>query len=311
MSMHVVSSKKKKKMKSDINDKLISVLNYIIFGVFTLICIYPFYYILINTISANDLSAHGDIIFMPKGIHFQNYLDVVKIPGLWDAAKISIGRTVIGTFLTVGASAFLGFMFAQQDMWLRKFWYRYTIITMYFSAGIIPWYLTMRNMNLTNNFLAYILPTVVSPFFIILVKTFIESVPRELQEAAEIDGAGIITFFIKVLLPIIKPILATVAIFAAVSQWNSFQDTLLLVTDSKLYSLQFILFQYVNQASSLSSMINLQNSGSTALQTITKMQTPTSIRMTVTIVVVAPIMLIYPFFQRFFVDGIMIGAVKG
>lgn len=311
MSRDVVSYKKNTKMQVSTSDKLISVLTYVIFGLFALLCIYPFYYILINTLSANDLSARGDIIFLPKGIQFQNYIDVIKIPGLWDAVKISVGRTVIGTFLTVGASAFLGFMFAQEDLWLRKFWYRYTIITMYFSAGIIPWYLTMKNMHLTNNFLAYILPTIVSPFFIILVKTFIESVPKELQQAAEIDGAGIITFFIKIMLPIIKPILATVAIFAAVGQWNSFQDTLLLVTDNKLFSLQFILFQYINQASSLSSMINLQNSGSTALQSLAKMQTTTSVRMTVTIIVVAPIMLIYPLFQRFFVNGIMIGAVKG
>ena len=311
MSSYAESPKRKKKMQVGTSDKLISVLTYALFGVFALICIYPFYYILINTLSANDLSARGDVIFFPKGIQFQNYIDVIKIPGLWDAVKISVGRTVIGTFLTVGASAFLGFMFAQEDLWLRKFWYRYTIITMYFSAGIIPWYLTMKNMHLTNNFLAYILPTIVSPFFIILVKTFIESVPKELQQAAEIDGAGIITFFIKIMLPIIKPILATVAIFAAVGQWNSFQDTLLLVTDNKLFSLQFVLFQYINQASSLSSMINLQNSGSTALQSLAKMQTTTSVRMTVTIIVVAPILLIYPFFQRFFVNGIMIGAVKG
>lgn len=311
MSSDVVSSKRKKKMQVSTSDKLISVLIYVIFGVFALICIYPFYYIFINTLSANDLSAQGDIIFLPKGIQFQNYIEVIKIPGLWDAVKISVGRTVLGTFLTVGASAFLGFMFAQEDLWLRKFWYRYTIITMYFSAGIIPWYLTMKNMHLTNNFLAYILPTIVSPFFIILVKTFVESVPKELQEAAEIDGAGIITFFLKIMLPIIKPILATVAIFAAVGQWNSFQDTLLLVTDNKLFSLQFILFQYINQASSLSSMLNLQNSGSTALQSLAKMQTTTSVRMTVSIIVVAPILLIYPFFQRFFVNGIMIGAVKG
>lgn len=311
MSSVVVISKKKKKMQVSTSDKLINVLTYAIFGVFALICIYPFYYILINTISANDLSARGDIIFLPKNMQFQNYFNVIKIPGLWDAVKISVGRTVIGTVLTVGASAFLGFMFTQEDLWLRKFWYRFTIITMYFSAGIIPWYLTMKNLNLTNNFLAYILPAIVSPFFIILVKTFIESVPKELQQAAEIDGAGIITFFLKIMLPIIKPILATVAIFAAVSQWNSFQDTLLLVTDNKLFSLQFVLYQYMNQASSLSSMINLQNSGSTAMQSLAKMQTATSVRMTVTIIVVAPIMLIYPFFQRFFVNGIMIGAVKG
>ncbi|MHA7965989.1 carbohydrate ABC transporter permease [Paenibacillus sp. CAU 1782] len=299
------------KFRTSPADKMISVLIYILFSLFAFICVFPFYSIIINTISANDISARGDVIFYPKGIHFQNYFDVFKIPGLLNAAMISLGRTVIGTTLTVGASAFLGFMFTQEDLWKRKFWYRFTIITMFFNAGIIPWYLTMKTLHLTNNFLAYVLPTVVAPFFIILVKTFVESTPKELQHAASIDGAGIMTLFFKVMLPICKPILATVAIFAAVDQWNSFQDTLLLVTDSNLYSLQFILYNYINQASSLSTMVNLQNAGSTAMASLATKQTTTSIRMTVTIIVVAPILLVYPIFQRFFVKGIMIGAVKG
>ncbi len=307
----VVNSKKNTKIKSSTSDKVITVITYILFGLFALICVYPFYYIFINSISANDLSANGKIIFFPKGIQFHNYGDVFKIPGLWQAVKISIGRTVIGTAFTVGASAFLGFMFTQKDMWLRKFWYRFTVITMYFNAGIIPWYLTMKSLHLTNNFWGYVLPVIVSPFFIILVKTFVESIPAELQQAAEIDGAGLMTFFFKILLPVIRPILATIAIFAAVNQWNSFQDTLLLVTDSSLNTLQYILYQYINQATSLTTMMNLQSSGSAVMQTLAAKQTPTSIRMTVTIVVVAPIILIYPIFQRFFVKGIMIGAVKG
>lgn len=301
----------KTKMQVSATDKLISVTIYILFSLFAFVCVYPFYSIIINTISANDLSAKGEIVFYPKGLHFQNYIDVFKIPGLWNAFVISLGRTVIGTFLTVGASAFLGFMFAQKDMWGRTFWYRFTIITMFFNAGIIPWYLTMRSLHLTDNFLAYILPSIVAPFFIILVKTFVESTPKELQQAASIDGAGIITIFYRIILPISKPILATVAIFSAVNQWNSFQDTLLLVTDSKLYSLQFILYNYINQASSLSTMVNLQNAGSTAMASLATKQTSTSIRMTVTIIVVAPILLVYPIFQRFFVKGIIIGAVKG
>ncbi len=301
----------KTKIRGSASDKTISVLTYVIFTLFAIICIYPFYYVIINTLSANDISARGEVIFYPIGIHLQNYKDVFKIPGLWNASVISVGRTVIGTLLTVIASALLGFMFTQEDMWGRKFWYRFTIITMYFNAGIIPWYLTMNTLHMTNNFLAYILPTIVSPFFIILVKTFVESTPKELQQAAEIDGAGIMTFFWSIMLPLIQPILATVAIFAAVSQWNSFQDTLILVTDSKLFSLQFILYQYINQASSLAKMMNLQSTGAMALQSLAKQQTTTSVRMTVTVIVVAPILLIYPIFQRFFVKGIMIGAVKG
>jgi putative aldouronate transport system permease protein len=308
---HHNNSVKKTKVQTSITDKFISVLIYALFALFALICVYPFYSLIINTISANDISARGDIVFFPRQIHFQNYIDVIKIPGLWDAAVISIGRTVIGTTLTVGASAFLGFMFSQEDMWGRKFWYRFTILTMFFNAGIIPWYLTMRSLHLTNNFLAYVLPSIVAPFFIILVKTFVESTPKELQQAASIDGAGTMTIFFRIMLPICKPILATVAIFAAVDQWNSFQDTLLLVTESRLYSLQFILYNYINQASSLSTMVNLQNAGSTAMASLATKQTTTSIRMTVTIIVVLPILLVYPMFQRFFVKGIMIGAVKG
>lgn len=311
MNNDAAALKRKNRVQVSATDKLINIATYFVFAFFSLICTFPFYYIFINTLSANDLSAKGDVIFYPRGIHFQNYIDVFKIPGLWDATVISVGRTVIGAALTVAASAFLGFMFTQEDMWARKFWYRFTIITMYFNAGIIPWYLTMKSLNLTNNFMAYILPAIVSPFFIILVKTFVESTPKELQQAAEIDGAGIFTFFIKIMLPIIKPILATVAIFAAVGQWNSFQDTLLLVTDNKLYSLQFILYQYINQASSLSKMINLQNSGANIMQSLATQQTTTSVRMTVTIIVVTPIILIYPMFQKFFVKGVMIGAVKG
>lgn len=155
------------------------------------------------------------------------------------------------------------------------------------------------------------MPTLVSPFYIILTKTYVESIPRELQDAAEVDGAGTLKVFFSIILPIIKPILATVAIFAAVGQWNSFQDTLLLVTDTKLYTLQFILYQYINQASSLATIVSSGTSSEAIQQMLATTQTATSIRMTVTILVVTPILLVYPFFQRFFVKGIMIGAVKG
>lgn len=303
--------KRRKRENSSPADILISIVTYTVFAVFAFICIYPFYYIFINTISANDLSEKGKILFWPQGVHFRNYLDAARIPGLLQAAKISVGRTVIGTCLTVLLAGFLGYMFTRETMWRRKLWYRFVVLTMYFNAGIIPWYITMNNLHLTNNFLGYILPTLVSPFYIILTKTYVESTPKELQDAAEVDGAGTLRIFFSVMLPIIKPILATVAIFAAVGQWNSFQDTLLLVTDTKLYTLQFILYQYINQASSLATIISASSSSEAVEQILATTQTATSVRMTVTILVVTPILLVYPFFQRFFVKGIMIGAVKG
>lgn len=298
-----------KKKKTSLGDWIFNIFLGLFFTLFTLICIYPFYYLIINTISANDISANGQIMFLPKGIHFQNYIDVFKIPDLASAALVSLGRTVLGTIGAVLGAAYLGFMFTQQKMWARKFWYRFTIITMYFNAELIPWYITMRNLHLTNNFLAYILPAIVQPFNIILVKTYMESISPALQEAAEIDGASVMKVFMKIMLPLAKPIMATIAIFAAVGQWNSFQDTLILMTKPALYTLQFLLYQYINQASSLAAMI--KNGTVISTSSLATMQTPTSIRMTVSVVVILPILLVYPFFQKYFVKGIMIGSVKG
>ena len=292
-------------------DRLISVITYVVYAIFAFVCVYPFYYIFINSISANNLSERGRVILYPMEIHFKNYVSVANIPGLLDAAQISVLRTVVGTALTVVVAGFLGIMYTRETLWKRKFWYRFVVVTMYFNAGVIPWYLTMKKLGLTNNFWGYILPTIVQPFYIILCKTFTESVPKELQDAAEIDGAGTLTVFFRIMLPVIKPILATIAIFAAVGQWNSFQDTLLLMKDQKLYTLQFVLYQYINQASSLKALISSTSSASQVAASLAHAATATSIRMTVTIVVVLPVMLVYPFFQRFFTKGIMIGAVKG
>lgn len=293
----------------NIGDRFISVIIYVAFGIYAFICAYPFYYIFINSISNNKLSEKGAVILYPMGVHFKNYTDAFAIPGLTNAAMVSVARTVLGTLLVLFTSAFLGYMFTRSTLWKRKFWYRFVIVTMYFNAGIVPWYLTMMNLGLTNNFFGYILPLAISPFYIILTKTYIESTPMALQEAAVCDGAGLVTIFTRIILPISKPILATIAIFAAVGQWNAFQDTLLLMTQEKYYTLQFVLYRYLQSSQSLKAIVNA--TAGTAQAISANAQTQTSIRMTVTIIVALPIILIYPIFQRFFVKGIMIGAVKG
>ena len=297
--------------KKTVEDYIISISTYVIYTFFAFVCVYPFYYILINSVSANDLSERGKVLFYPLKFHLTNYKQVMKINGLVTSFKISILRTVIGTMFTVVVSGFLGYMFTKETVWKRKFWYRFVVATMYFNAGIIPWFITMRNLHLTNNFWAYIFPVAVQPFYIVLCKTFVESIPKELEEAAVIDGAGTLQIFFRIIIPVIKPIIATVAIFASVAQWNSFQDTLLLVTDPKLYTLQFTLYQYINQASSLKALVNNSTSAAAMAASLAHAQTATSIRMTVSVIVVLPIICVYPIFQRYFTKGIMIGAVKG
>ena len=297
------------KNKASISSRVFDVCNYIFFGLFTLLCIYPFYYIFINTISDNTLTARGLVLFYPQGIHFSNYVQVMKIQGLGQATLISVARTLLGTFLSVFASAFVGYLVTKEKMWHRKIFYRIIVATMYFNAGIIPWYILMMNLHLTNNFLAYIIPGIVSPFNIILVKTYVESIPPALEESAQIDSAGYWVRFSRIVLPLCLPILATVTVFTAVGQWNSFQDTLFLMTDRNLYTLQFLLYRYINESNALATV--LKNTGGNVNINMSLVQTPTSVRMTVTMIVVAPILLVYPFFQRYFVGGIMIGAVKG
>ena len=299
------------KIKTSKGDRTFQVIDILIFAIFAIICAYPFYYLIINSISANDLSASGKVNFLPHGFQLENYVKVFQLNGLGTAAMVSLGRTVIGTICTVLASVYLGFMFTQQRMWHRKLWYRFMVITMYFNAGLIPMYMTMKTLHLTNSFWVYIIPAIVQPFNIIMAKTYVESIPPALQEAAEIDGAGTMTVFAKVILPTCKPIMATIAIWSAVGQWNSFQDTLIYITDQKLYSLQYLLYTYLNQASSLATMVQQSGGNVSAVANLATQQTPTSIRMTISVIVVLPILFVYPIFQKSFVKGIMIGSVKG
>ncbi|MBE0600635.1 MAG: carbohydrate ABC transporter permease, partial [Firmicutes bacterium] len=172
------------------------------------------------------------------------------------------------------------------------------------------WYMNMRMLGFLDSFWAYVIPWLVSPYNVILVKTFIENVPQSLEESAHLDGAGYVVSFTKVILPLITPIMATLAIFTAVYQWNSFIDTMVLMPSGKHYTLQYVLYKYQNEANSMAALMRSTQNASSIANLSTK-QTALSVRMTVAMVVVFPILLVYPYFQKFFVKGIMIGAVKG
>lgn len=289
-------------------DKLADFIIYFLFGLFTFLCFFPFYYVIINTVSDNTMVASGRVLFFPQGFHIENYKQVFQIKGLFSATIISILRTLIGTAFSIIGASVMGYAFSRPEYWKRKFWYRFIIITMYFNAGIIPWFLNMRMLGLLNNFLAYVLPAVCGPFYVILVKTYIESVPESLEEAAEIDGAGYLMRYLRIIMPLTRPIIATIAIFAAVGQWNSFMDTVFLMTKRELYTLQFILYQYLNEATYLA---NQMRQNPNFINVVAAYQlTPVAVRFTVSIITVLPILLVYPFFQKYFIKGIMIGAVK-
>lgn len=290
-------------------DIIFNICNYSFFAIFTISCIFPFYYIFINTISKRSEVIAGTITLLPKGINIQNYIDIIKVNDIFDAFGVSVGRTLIGTALMVAATGLIGYLVTKNEMWHRKLWYRFIIITMYFNAGIIPWYLNMSMLGLTGTFAAYIIPGIVAPYNIILVKTYIESIPAELEESAFMDGAGFFTVFKKIIWPLSKPILATIAIFGAVGHWNSFTDSLILMQNNpKMFTLQHLLYNYLNASSNIG---GLMEQGSNVSGMLDDMLNGKVIKYTVSMVAIIPILVVYPFMQRYFEKGIMLGAVKG
>ncbi len=285
------------------SDVIFNIINYAVFFIFTFSCIFPFYYIFIQTISNPSLVASGSIRFYPRELTITNYINIINDSQIVTAFFVSVARTLIGTTLMVMASGLIGYLVTQDKMWKKKIWYRFMVITMYFNAGTIPWVMNMRLLGLEGNFLAYIIPGIVSPYNIILVKTYIESIPGELEESAFIDGASYMTVFRKIVWPLCKPILATIAIFGAVGHWNSFTDSLMLMTGSdaqKWHTLQHVLYNYLvrNQ--------RVDTSVTGTVQTVSA-----AVKYTCSMVTIIPILIVYPFMQKYFQKGIMLGAVKG
>lgn len=300
----------KSQFRKNPGDVTFNIINYAVFGIFTLACVFPFYYLFINTISDNDYVVKGLVNFFPRDLTLDNYKALLNVSDLGSAFVVSISRTILGTALMVAASGLVGYLVTKQEMWGRKFWYRFLVITMYFNAGLIPWFLNMQMLGLTNTFWAYIIPGIVAPYNIILVKTYIESIPAELEESAEIDGASYMTIFRKIIWPLCKPILATIAIFGAVGHWNSFTDSMILMQSApSLYTLQHRLYIYLNQASNLSAL--MQSGGSVSDAALKSAMSGKVIKYTISMVTVIPILVVYPFMQRYFEEGIMLGAVKG
>ena len=297
--------------KRSVNDIIFDILNYAFFIIFTLICVFPFYYLFINTISDNGLVSKGLVNFYPRGLHIKNYIALKDVNGLGMSFIVTLARTVIGTIVSTVASGFVGYLVTKKEMWHRKIFYRFMIITMYFSAGLIPWFTTMQMLGLTNTFWAYIIPGIVSVYNIIMVKTYIESIPAELEESASIDGASYMTIFVKIIWPLSKPILATIAIWCADGHWNSFQDSLVLMSGApKLKTLQERLYIYLNQSSNLAASMGTATTGLSETQRQQMLNTK-SIQYTVAMVTAIPILCVYPFMQKYFVKGLMLGAVKG
>lgn len=304
--MNSTSKKKIKRLAS--SSMAFNLFNYLIFGLFAFACMYPLWYVFIYAISDPARAQSETVILYPLGISFYNLGKVLQLDGLARAIFISVLRTVLGTVITVFLCMLLGYAFSKERFPARTFLYRMLIITMYVSGGMIPQFLVFKSYGLINNFLVYIVPTMISAYYVILIKTYMEQIPASLEESAVIDGAGFFTVLTRIIIPLSKPIAATIAIYSAVDHWNAwFDNHIYNFSNKNLYTVQYLLYKYLQEAEKLmQAMMTGEAEGS-----ITHMLTPFGVKMTIALIAVIPVLLVYPFLQKYIVKGIMVGAVKG
>ncbi len=237
----------KKKIRVSLSERILQIVIYIVVTIFVILCVYPFYYLIIYSLSDPTLAAKG-IYLLPKGFTFSIYQRIFEKTNFGHAFLISASRTVINTGLCILGSSLFAYLVTKEDMIGRKFVYRFVVITMYIGAGLIPYYITMKAYHLKDTYFLYIIPGIINAFYVILIKTFIEQIPPSLEESAEMDGAGFLRTYASIIMPLSKPIIATVAVYAAVGAWNSWQDNYLLVQNPKLQTVQLILYNCINDA---------------------------------------------------------------
>ncbi|MET3848246.1 MULTISPECIES: carbohydrate ABC transporter permease [Paenibacillus] len=289
-----------------------TVLNYFLLTLFAFSMIYPFIYVLVYSLNDGKDSMMGALYFFPRKFTLDNYAQVFDNPQIWQAYKITILRTLLGTVLSVLLSTLMAYALAKKTLPGRTFFTFYIFLPTIFSAGFIPYFITLQKLHLINNFWVYVIPFLFNFMHIVIIRTFIQGIPEELEEAARIDGLGDFQIFMRIILPLSGPVLATISLFVGVMHWNDWFTGTYYVSNKSLIPVQTLLQQMLTEAEALSSsMQRAAQQGGQTVNVNAAGATPESLRMALLVITVFPILCIYPFLQRYFVKGTMIGSVKG
>ncbi|MFC5649779.1 carbohydrate ABC transporter permease [Paenibacillus solisilvae] len=290
---------------------LFNLFNYTVLALIAFTMVYPFIYIVVYSLNDGKDSMLGALYFWPRQFTFDNYVEVFDNPLIWQAYKITIARTLLGTFLHVALCTLMAYALSKKTLPGRTFFTFYIFLPTIFSAGFIPFFITLQKLHLINSFWVYIIPMLFNFIHIVIIRTFFQGIPEELEESAYIDGYGDFQIFLKIILPLSGPVLATIALFIGVQHWNDWFTGAYYVSDKNLIPVQTLLQQLLSEAEALSSsMTRAQQQGGQTIN-VNVGATPESLRMALLVITVFPILCIYPFLQRYFVKGTMIGSVKG
>jgi putative aldouronate transport system permease protein len=287
-------------------EKFFDILILVTVIILTILFLYPFIYVL--SVSFNDPTdtLRGGIVLFPRKFSTIAYKTVMKNSMLLNAYAVTIARTVIGSAVSVFSTGIFAYGLSKKKLMFRNFYLSICLITMFFSGGLIPSVILIKNLGLTNSFLVYIIPAMINVFNMLVMKSFFVTLPASLEEAATIDGCSDIGVFFRIVIPASLPIIATMALFNSVAQWNSWLDAYLYISDQKLMPLQTILQRILNQAQASQILKDLALGDDIASNRIT----PQSIQLATMIISIGPIVAVYPFFQKYFVKGFLVGAIK-
>ena len=288
-------------------EKVFNVFNYIILTIFALTTLYPFLYTLSISLSTQAEADKIGLHILPNfnQITLDPYKMVFKNKEIWGAYKYTLFRTIVGTILSLIVTCFYGYALSRPNLPCKKFFTSFVMFTMLFSGGQIPVYLNIKSLNLINNIWVYVLPTLISAYNVIVSKSFFASIPESLNESAKIDGAGEFRTFFQIIVPLSKPIIMTLALWNAVAHWNEWFSGMMYITDNKKIVVQNYIQRIVNEGNTnLISDVNA--SAKDQIEVTGKTIQSASI-----IVSILPILLFYPFVQKYFVKGVTLGAVKG
>lgn len=291
-------------IKDTMGDKVFHIITYIILGLLALIILYPVYFIVIASISDPDAVLAGKVVFYPVDINFDGYEKILERTDVWQGYFNTIVYTVVTVVLSLLVTIPAGWALSRNNLPGKKFWMIYFIIPMFFGGGLIPFYNVMSSLGLINSPWAVILPAILSVWNLFMTKTFFaSSIPSGLIEAATIDGAGHFQTFGMIVLPLAKAIMAVMALYYAVGQWNSYFNAMIFLQDETMYPLQLVLKEIL-----IASESTVGGSGETILE---QYRTATQLKYVSVIVSSLPVLMLYPFVQKYFAQGVMIGSLKG
>jgi len=295
------------KYKSSVSDKVFRILNTVFMILFVVVTLYPVLNTLAVSLNDGTDALRGGIYLWPRKFTWQNYKTVLQKDNLLTGAYISVARTVVGTITSLAANALLAFIVSRKKFMFKSQLSLFWVITMYVNGGMIPVFLVYKGLGLTNSFWVYIIPGMISAFNMLVMRTYMAGLPESLEESAQLDGAGYMTIFVRIISPLCKPVYATVALFIAVGQWNSWFDAMLYNRMSDRYTtLQYELMKLLSSVTNQGASAEVMKNAVAATGAVT----PTSVRAAATILTMLPIVCLYPFLQRYFVAGLTIGGVK-